>query len=86
MTYEVDVEPHARRAIRKLPPHARRLVEGVLVLLAEEPRPPAARKLVGSAEWRVRVAEYRVIYRIDDGRLVVVVVAAAHRREVYRDR
>ena len=86
MTYAIEFEPSAGRAIRKLPPNARRLVEGVLAILAEEPRPPAARRLVNSPEWRVRVGDYRVIYLIDDGRLVVVVVRAGHRREVYRDR
>jgi mRNA interferase RelE/StbE len=86
MTYDIEFEPSAERAIRKLPPHARRLVEGVLAILADEPRPPAARRLVNSPEWRVRVGDYRVIYLIDDGRLVVVVVRAGHRREVYRGR
>ncbi|MET3450378.1 type II toxin-antitoxin system RelE/ParE family toxin [Curtobacterium sp. 1544] len=86
MTYEVDVRPSAARAIRKLPPQARHLVEGLLVILSEQPRPPAARKLVNRPEWRVRAGDYRVIYRIDDGRLVVVVVNAGHRREIYPER
>lgn len=86
MTYRVEFEPNAARSIRKLPPQARRLVEGVLAILAEEPRPPAARKLVNNPEWRVRVGDYRVLYLIDDGRLIVVVVRAGHRREIYRRR
>ncbi|MDA2812608.1 type II toxin-antitoxin system RelE/ParE family toxin [Nocardiopsis sp. RSe5-2] len=34
--------------------------------------------------WRIRVGEFRVVYMIDDGELVVVALRAAHRREVYR--
>jgi len=34
--------------------------------------------------WRVRVGDYRVIYDIEDDRLVVLVLAAGHRREIYR--
>ena len=34
--------------------------------------------------WRVRVGDYRVVYAIDDGELLVLVVRVAHRREVYR--
>ena len=34
--------------------------------------------------WRYRVGDYRVIARIEDGQMVIVVVALGHRREVYR--
>jgi mRNA interferase RelE/StbE len=35
--------------------------------------------------WRIRAAkDYRVMYTIDDDRLLVLVVDAGHRREVYR--
>jgi mRNA interferase RelE/StbE len=35
--------------------------------------------------WRVRVAkDYRIVYQVDDGLLVVLVVDAGHRREIYR--
>ena len=41
--------------------------------------------MVGSAgEWRIRVGDYRIVYEIHDDRLLVLVVRAAHRREVYR--
>lgn len=86
MTYSVEVIPAAQRVIRKLPLDGRRRIEGLLAILAEHPRPPVARKLVNRPGWRVRSGDYRLIYRIDDGKLVVVVVDAGHRREVYRDR
>ncbi|WP_431789673.1 type II toxin-antitoxin system RelE family toxin [Microbacterium paraoxydans] len=84
MTYDVQVLPVAARAIRKLPPEARRRIEAAIELLSEDPRPPAARKLTGRPEWRVRTGDYRVLYRIEDGILTIVVVHAGHRREVYR--
>lgn len=69
--------------MRKLPPEARARVGAAIQLLAEEPRPPAAKKLTGRPEWRVRTGDYRVLYRIEDSVLTVVVVHAGHRREVY---
>ena len=36
--------------------------------------------------WRYRVGDYRILCDIDNGRLVVLVVDVAHRREVYRQR
>lgn len=83
MTYRVEVLPVAARAIRKLPPEAKRRVQAVLELLADDPRPPSAKRLVARPEWRVRSGDYRVLYRIDDGVLLVVVVDAGHRREIY---
>ncbi len=37
-----------------------------------------------AGHWRYRVGDYRVIARIEDGLMVIVVVALGHRREVYR--
>jgi len=82
--YEVQLLPAAVRSLRKLPPEAKRRIQAVIDLLADDPRPPAAKKLVGRAEWRVRTGDFRVLYRIDDGVLVVVVVDLGHRREIYR--
>jgi mRNA interferase RelE/StbE len=55
----------------------------VIELLAEDPRPPAAKRLVGGAgEWRVRTGDNRVIYEIHEGKLMLV-LHMAHRREIY---
>ena len=35
--------------------------------------------------WRMRVGDYRVVYRIQDDKLLVLIVRVAHRREVYRE-
>lgn len=83
MSYRVEVLPAAVREIRKLPPEAKRRVQAVIELLSENPRPPAATKLTARPEWRVRTGDYRVLYRIDDDILTIVVVRAGHRRDVY---
>lgn len=56
--------------------------------LAQQPRPAGAQLLSGSTgpTWRIRVGDYRVLYEIHDDELVVLVVAAGHRREIYRGR
>lgn len=82
--YSVEILPVAARALRKLPAEAKRRIEGVIALLADEPRPPAAKKLTARPEWRVRTGDYRVLYRIEDARLVITVVSLGHRREIYR--
>jgi mRNA interferase RelE/StbE len=87
MVYRVEVAPTAVRQLRKLDPPARRRIQAAIELLATEPRPPAAKQLVGGeGEWRVRTGVYRVVYEIFDDVLVVLVLAVGHRREIYRSR
>lgn len=87
MTYRIEVAPAAARQLRKLDPPARRRVQGAVELLAENPRPRSAKKLVGGAgEWRVRTGDYRVVYEINDDVLFVLVVAVGHRRDIYEHR
>lgn len=87
MTYRVEVAPAAVRQLRKLTPDARRRVQAAIELLADQPRPNAAKKLVGGdGEWRVRTGDYRIIYEIRDDVLLVLVVAVGHRRDIYHRR
>ncbi len=84
MTYQVRLAPAAVRQLRTLDPPGRRRVQAAIDLLAEDPRPPGARQLVGGAgEWRVRTGDFRIIYDIRDGELLVLVVKVGHRRDVY---
>ncbi|CED90770.1 type II toxin-antitoxin system RelE family toxin [Actinomyces succiniciruminis] len=87
MTYRIEFSPAAARQLRKLNGRARLRVQAVVELLAQEPRPSGAKKLVGGrGEWRVRTGDYRIVYEVDDGVLLVLVLAVGHRREVYRRR
>lgn len=81
--YRIELRPAALRALRKLDPPVRRRIQGAIALLAQDPRPPAARALKGRPGLRVRVGDYRIIYTIHDDVLLVVVVSLGHRRDVY---
>ena len=81
--YRIELRPAAVRALRKLDKPTRLRIQGVIALLAEDPRPPAARALQGRPGWRVRVGDYRVIYTVADDVLLVLVVTLGHRREIY---
>ena len=84
MNYQITLAPSAARQLRKFDPDVRRRIQAVLELLAVDPRPPAAIRLVGgSGEWRVRTGDYRVVYEIHDDRLLILVLRMGHRREIY---
>ncbi len=82
-TYRIELRPAAARAQRELDPVVRPRIQGVIGLLADDPRPPASRPLRGRPGYRVRVGDYRIIYTIADDVLLIVVVALGNRREVY---
>lgn len=87
MMYRVEVAPAVVRQMHKLDPAARRRIQAAIELLAENPRPQGARKLVGGdGEWRVRTGDYRVVYEIYDDVLLVLVIAVGHRCDIYMRR
>lgn len=87
MTFAVRVTPSAQKQIRKLdPPVARRIRSFLEDTLQGIQNPRVLGKpLVDQEFWRYRVGDYRILASIRDGELLILVVAIAHRREVYRD-
>ena len=69
--------------MRKLPSADRNRVQKALAGLSSEPRPHGSAKLKGSPYYRVRVGDYRIIYRVSDKELTVMIMAVGHRKNVY---
>ncbi|MGH3802467.1 MAG: type II toxin-antitoxin system RelE family toxin [Pseudonocardiaceae bacterium] len=84
--YTVEFERCAKKNLDRLKGPIRARVLRKVAALADDPRPPGATRLVGADDlWRIRVGDYRVVYAIEDDRLVVIVVRVAGRGKVYRD-
>jgi len=85
--YEIRLLPSAARQLKKLPIAVQGPMIDVIDRLADQPRPDGAKLLsgLGGGEriWRIRVGGHRILYQIQDARLVVLVVRVADRREVY---
>ena len=89
--YAIELVPSAARELADLDQAMKRRVARRIDQLAAEPRGAGSLKLRGAADvWRTRVGDYRItydyriIYQIEDFRLVVLVVKIGHRRNVYR--
>ncbi len=86
MTYHVE---WSARAIRQLDKLDRQVALAIVRFMADridgqpDPRLLGA-PLRGERLWRYRVGDYRVLCRIEDALLFVLVVELGHRREVYR--
>ncbi len=81
--YRIEFRPAALREIGKIDRLVHPRLQGAVALLAKDPRPPASRPLRGRPGYRLRVGDYRIIYTIDDGVLLIVIVTVGRRRDVY---
>ncbi len=89
MAWRIEIDKDVQRSMKKLDKQiARRIVAKLHeISQLEDPR-SRGKALTGnlSGVWRYRVGDYRILCDINDGRLVILVVDVAHRREVYKRR
>lgn len=85
--YSLAWRSAARRDLKRLDPQVVARVLPAIYALADNPRPAGVKRLRGTSDdlWRIRVGDYRVVYTINDDRLVVLVVTVAGRGSIYRD-
>jgi mRNA interferase RelE/StbE len=83
-SYRVVLTASAEKELKGLPAQLVGRLVPRLEKLADDPRPPGCKKLKGGdKEWRIRVGDYRVVYTIDDSRLLIEVTRIRHRSQVY---
>ena len=83
--YRVLIKPSAEKELLAVSTKKdRQRIVRCIAALAEEPRPKGCRKLSGYERYRLRKGNYRIIYEIREGELVVVVIRVGHRSNVYR--
>jgi mRNA interferase RelE/StbE len=83
-SYELSFRPSVQKDLKGVP---RRDIEKILARILElrtDPRPVGSVKLSGKEYYRIRQGDYRIVYEIQDAKLIVIVVKVGHRREVYR--
>ena len=83
-SYRIEIKRSAGKELERLPAGDKRRVITRIRSLAQDPRPPGAKKLSGEEKYRIRQGNYRILYEIYDEIITVVVVRIAHRREAYR--
>jgi mRNA interferase RelE/StbE len=83
MAYEIRFLPRAVRQLRRLPQQKRSRIERQITRLADAPRQSGSQALHNAPFFRIRVGQFRVIYRIQDAELIVLVVRVGHRRDVH---
>jgi len=83
--YTLQFEKRFLKDLKKIPEKDRQRLYEKVIALAEFPRPEGCKKLEGHQNvYRTRSGNYRVVYRIKDKQLLVLVIQASLRRDIYR--
>lgn len=81
--YKVRIERKVQKKLSKIPDPYYFNIKAAILDLSNNPRPRGFIKLKGREGYRIRVADYRIIYEISDEILVVDVIDLGHRKDIY---
>lgn len=80
--YEIEYSKNAERNFAKLPP---KIIQRIAVKIEElkiEPRPHGCKKLKAYYKtYRISIGDYRVIYEINDNKLIILILDTPIRNE-----
>ncbi len=83
--YEIRLTKRVERQLSKLAPEVQVRLQIAIDALDENPRPNGVKKLKGEDnQYRIRVGDYRIIYIIEDQKLLIVIVQLGPRSNVYK--
>jgi mRNA interferase RelE/StbE len=84
MSYTVQYEKRALKELSKLPIAAVKQILAKIHTLSIDPYQSGIKKLKGFDNvYRAKAGNYRILYEIKDGKLLVVIVAIGDRKDVY---
>lgn len=79
--YRIVIKKQAKKFIDRLPLNERRRIVAAIEQL---PNGEDIKKLKGHSDLlRLRVGDYRIIYTVDHGELIVMVIDAGNRGQIY---
>jgi mRNA interferase RelE/StbE len=89
MAWKIELSERADRELTKLDPqNSKRIPQYIRDRLACLENPRSLGRALQGPEFgelrRYRVGDFRVICRIEDEKLVILVVGVGHRKEIYR--
>ncbi|MFI4910858.1 MAG: type II toxin-antitoxin system RelE/ParE family toxin [Sedimentisphaeraceae bacterium JB056] len=83
--YKIELTKEPEKFYLKQNKNVQKKLSTALRKLASNPTPNQSKKLSGmDGLFRLRAGDYRVIYKIENDKLIILVVRIAHRKDVYR--
>jgi mRNA interferase RelE/StbE len=81
--YKIEIKISAVKELNKIPKQYLKKITAKISALSENPRPSGCKKLSGEEKYRIRQGNYRIIYSITDGLLLVHVIKIGNRKDIY---
>ena len=82
--FTIELISTARKSLKKLSQKDQVLIYTVIETLKTNPTPPKSLKLHGRDGYRIRMGDLRLLYTIQRGKLLILIIDVGHRREIYR--
>ncbi len=82
--YKITFKKSVAKDLRVIPNQEIKRILACIDALADDPRGEGCIKLSGKEQYRVRQGLYRIVYEIQDDRLVVLVIKVGHRSGIYK--
>ena len=81
--YKIRIEKAVQKSLEKINEPFYSKIKVAILNLAKNPRPVGYKKLEGRDGYRIRVADYRIIYEVFDNLLLVTVIDLGNRKDIY---
>ncbi|MEL6711151.1 MAG: type II toxin-antitoxin system RelE/ParE family toxin [Pseudomonadota bacterium] len=85
-SYNIEWKSSAKKELRRLPKQVIHQIINFVGELPGNPYPAGSRKIIGTEHtYRQRIGDYRIVYSIKSGCLVIEIVRVGHRKSVYKN-
>ena len=81
--YKIELKKSAVNELNSIPTVDLEKIIIRIQNLADNPRPDGCKKLSKDEKYRIRIGNYRVLYLIEDNKLIIFIVKIGHRKDVY---
>ena len=86
MKYSIELSKRAAKSLKAIEARFQKQIALRIEKLISDPRPVDSKKIQGDVNlYRIRSGNYRILYRIFDGRVLVLIFDIGHRKDVYKD-
>lgn len=84
--WRIEITKQPAKILRRLPQNVGKRLDKAILALADNPQPIGSKKLTDYPNlYRVRVGDWRIIYAIEDEKLIILIIRIAPRGNAYRD-
>ena len=82
--YSIQIKKSAYKELSQISLQYNKKIILAIDNLANNPKPEGVKKLKGQEAYRIRIADYRIIYTIEEVIKVVEIQRIRHRKDAYR--